>query len=182
MKQGVQWRVGNGSDIRVYGDKWLPRVSSCEVMSPRPFLHLDTRKCELIHSETSCWKEEVIRQIFLPLDVEAILSILLSAWLLSDCLIWAESNNGSFSIQSAYKVAMNLHRSTNAASGSTDSSLHVFWKKLWRLPTPHKVRHFAWRACRDILPTKDNLQHCRVLSENLCDECGTVTESSSHFF
>ena len=48
-------------------------------MSPRPFLHLDTRKCELIHSETSGWKEEVIRQIFLPLDVEAILSILLSA-------------------------------------------------------------------------------------------------------
>lgn len=77
---------------------------------------------------------------------------------------------------------MNLHRSTNAASGSTDSSLHVFWKKLWRLPTPHKVRHFAWRACRDILPTKDNLQQRRVLSENLCDECGTVTESSSHFF
>lgn len=47
--------------------------------SPRLFLHLDTRKCELIHFETSCWKEEVIRQIFLPLDVEVILSIPLSA-------------------------------------------------------------------------------------------------------
>ena len=56
-----------------------------------------------------------------------------------------------------------------------------FGKKLWYLPTPHKVRHFAWRACRGILPTKDNLQQRRVLSENLCDECGTAAESSGHF-
>ena len=116
----------------------MPRVSSYEVISHGLFFHLDTRKCELIYSETNCWKKEVIRQIFLLLDVEAILSIPLSARLSVDRLIWAESNNGSFSVRSAYKVAMNLHRSPNAGSSSTDSSLREIWKKFWHLPTPHK--------------------------------------------
>jgi len=44
------------------------------------------------------------------------------------------------------------------ASSSDDSNLRCFWKKLWQLPTPHKVRHFLWHACKDIVPTKVNLK------------------------
>ena len=79
-------------------------------------------------------------------------------------------------------VAMNLHQTTHTTSASSDSSHQVFWRKLWQLPTPHKVRHFAWKACSNILPTKDNLYLRRVLSENLCEECGNATKSSSHLF
>ena len=110
VKQGVCWRVGNGKDIRIWGDKWLPRGSSFEVISPRLFLHQDTRVSELIHTERKSWKEEVIRQLFLPVDAETILGIPLSIRLPGDRIIWAETNNGYFTIRSAYKVAMKLHR------------------------------------------------------------------------
>lgn len=86
---------------------------------------------KLIHIERKCWKEEVICQIFLPVDVEAILGIPLSIRMPSDCLIWAKTNNGCFIVRNAYKVAMNLHRTDHTTSTSLDSSHRVFWRKLW---------------------------------------------------
>ncbi|KAK9988971.1 hypothetical protein SO802_029210 [Lithocarpus litseifolius] len=126
--------------------------------------------------------KEVIRQLFLPVDVETILGIPLSIRLPGDRIIWAETNNGRFTVRSAYKVAMNLHCPAQIASASSDSSYRGFWRKLWRLPIPHKIRHFAWRACRNILPTKDNLFHRKVLTDCRCDECGEASESSGHLF
>ena len=65
---------------------------------------------ELIHTERNSWKEEVIRQLFLPVDTDTILGIPLSIRLPGDRIIWVETNNGCFTVRSAYKVAMNLHR------------------------------------------------------------------------
>ena len=77
---------------------------------------------------------------------------------------------------------MCLHQSVDVASASSNSQQWSFWKKLWHLPVPHKVRHFAWRACRDILPTKENLCKCRVLQDCICDKCGSSLESLVHLF
>ena len=182
VRQGVRWRVGNGKNIRIWGEKWLPRMSSFEVISPRIFLHQDTRVSELINTERKSWNEEVIRQLFLPVDADTILGIPLSNQLPEDRLIWAESNNGCFTVRSAYRVAMTLHRTAQNASASSDSSQRSFWRKVWRLPILHKVRHFAWRACRNILPTKETLFHRKVIMDSLCDECGEATESTGHLF
>ena len=74
----------------------------------------------------------------------------------NDRQVWAETSNGFFSIRSAYKLTLELE--TNREIGScSDGSNIWFWKKLWSIQIPHKIRHFAWRAARDILPTKENL-------------------------
>ena len=116
------------------------------------------------------------------MDVEAILSIPISAKLPGDRVIWAETSNGGFSVRSAYKVALCLHQTENVASASSNSQQRSFWNKLWHLHVPHKVRHFAWRACHDILPTKENLCKRRILLDSTCEECGSASESSGHLF
>lgn len=68
------------------------------------------------------------------------------------------------------------------ASSLNDNNLRCFWKKLWWLLAPHKVRHFLWRACRDILPMKVILKRRNVLSDDLCEECMLEAETSSHLF
>ena len=98
VEKGIRWRVRNSSDIQVWGDRWLPRASSYEVISPWLFLHPDTKMSEFICQDSCCWKEEIIRQIFLPVDVEEILSIPISSKPLGDRLIWVETNNGGFTI------------------------------------------------------------------------------------
>ena len=87
-----------------------------------------------------------------------------------------------FTVRSAYKLALECSDNFGGASSSDGNHLCCFWKKLWRLPTPHKVRHFLWRACRDILPTKSNLKRRKVLTEDLCDACLLDSETSGHLF
>ena len=56
------------------------------------------------------WNESLVREIFLPCDVEAILSIpLCSSWP-ADKLIRHFSNSGEFSVRSAYNVILNERR------------------------------------------------------------------------
>ena len=44
------------------------------------------------------------------------------------------------------------------------------------------VRHFAWWACKDILPTKENLVRRKVLAEGTCEMRQSGLETSGHLF
>lgn len=57
-----------------------------------------------------------------------------------------------------------------------------FWKILWKLHIPYKVHHFAWRACRDILPAKEILTQRHIIEDGICKECKEEVESSRHMF
>ncbi|KAF3971891.1 hypothetical protein CMV_004548 [Castanea mollissima] len=47
---------------------------------------------------------------------------------------------------------------------------------------PNRVKHFTWKACRNILATKENLWRRKVTQEGLCKECGNTTELATHLF
>ena len=34
IRQGAKWRVGNGEDVKIWGDNWLPSVTSTRVHGP----------------------------------------------------------------------------------------------------------------------------------------------------
>ncbi|XP_075654781.1 uncharacterized protein LOC142624945 [Castanea sativa] len=73
--EGMRWRVGNGANIKIWQDKWLPRVSSHRVLSPRLFLSADMNVADLIDSGTTRWKTEVIDNLFISHEAELIKSI-----------------------------------------------------------------------------------------------------------
>ena len=64
--EGMRWRVGNGANIKIWQDKWLPGVSSHRVLSPRLFLSADMNVADLIDTGTVRWKIEVIDCLFIP--------------------------------------------------------------------------------------------------------------------
>ena len=104
----MRWRIENGVQVNVWGDKWLPSPTTFQVSSPRLFLHTDTWICELINKEEATWKNEVLNALFLPNEAKVIKSIPLSSWFPSNKQIWALNSNGVFSVQSAYYGAL-LH-------------------------------------------------------------------------
>ena len=165
VREGVWWRVGNGRSIRIWGDKWLPSSITYEVASPRHFLHQDTRVSELIDQNAASWKAQVLDALFLPYEIEVIKGIPISSRLPANKLIWAETPNGKFNVKSAYGVAMQLSEQAVQGASSDQGQQRRFWKKIWDLPLPHKIRHFAWRACREILPTKVNLMRQKVVND-----------------
>ncbi|XP_075665545.1 uncharacterized protein LOC142635234 [Castanea sativa] len=54
------------------------------------------------------------------------------------------------------------------------------WRGIWSLKVPNKVKHFTWKACRNILATKENLWRRKVTQDGLCEECGDTMESALH--
>ena len=62
---------------------------------------------------------------------------------------------------------------------SDRTSLRALWKLIWNLNCPNKVKHFMWRACKNILPTKCKLRARGIGVEVSCDLCGGE-ENSGH--
>ena len=154
VRFGMRWEIGNGEQVHVWGDKCLPSPTTFQVSLPRLFLHADTRVCELINKEEATWKNVVLDALFMPHEAEVIKSIPLSSRLPSDRQIWALNSNGMFSVRSAYYGALQLYRPDNIGMCLDDNLNWQFWKHLWKLSVPHKIGHFVWRACCDILQRK----------------------------
>jgi hypothetical protein len=60
------------------------------------------------------------------------------------------------------------------ASSSNSMQMAHSWKKIWKIKGPRAVKMFLWKACSNILPTKEKLFERRITNEPLC---GLATES-----
>ncbi|KAK9987987.1 hypothetical protein SO802_028226 [Lithocarpus litseifolius] len=133
-------------------------------------------------NETGNWRIGLTKELFLPHDAQAILSIPLSIRKPPDRMVWAFTPKGQFTVNSAYKVALSPSQASTSPLGSTSNNQQtsVFWKTLWRLKVPSKFRSFAWRACKNVLPTKSNLHSRKVLDDPTCEACGNSVETIGH--
>jgi hypothetical protein len=60
-----------------------------------------------------------------------------------------------------------------------NSASHL-WRRLWSLKLPRHILLFLWRACNEILPTKNNLYKRKVVTDQLFPMCGSEAESVGH--
>ncbi|KAL0383852.1 UNVERIFIED_CONTAM: putative mitochondrial protein [Sesamum radiatum] len=108
FRAGCRWRIGTGLSVNIWQDPWLPRTPLFRVISPKP------RHCSLVHvselilDDMRIWNAELISALFWPEDRELIVQIPLSFTGTTDLLVWHYSNNGIFSVRSAYHLALSL--------------------------------------------------------------------------
>ena len=126
------------------------------------------------------WKAELIRGCFIEEDAGAILSIPLSLHRPKDRLIWAELPSEKFTVKSAYRLAYEVNRGGGNTDCSNLSMRKNVWKGLWRMNLPQKVKHFAWKAARNILTSKEALRQRHIVVEGGCSLCGNPTENVLH--
>ena len=62
----------------------------------------------------------------------------------------------------------------------TSDSMKSFWKSIWKLKVPGKIKHFLWKACTNSLPTKENLLKRKILQESGCPRCSGSSEFVVH--
>lgn len=89
VRRGMRWQVWDGERIQVWKDKWLPNPSTYKVVTPENLGPGVTWVRDIIDGDRMEWRADLIRQTFMPQDVDAILSIPLSANRARDRLIWA---------------------------------------------------------------------------------------------
>ena len=96
-----------------------------------------------------------------------------------DALYWSLSSNGHYTYKTSYeflKVEETLHPLELA-----EPRVKQLWKGVWVLGTTNKVKNLMWRACRNSLPTKQNLVW-QVLDNLVCDCCQADLETPLHAF
>lgn len=104
LKEGLIWRMGDGKEVKIGNDKWLPTPMTYSIQSPRRMLAEDAKVVELIDPDTKWWNTFLIKEIFKEDKVAIIFQIPLSQYRQQDMVIWRCTTSGEFTVQSAYHM------------------------------------------------------------------------------
>ena len=73
IKRGLRWIVGNGESIDVSTNGWIPRSSTFRIVSPCLTNLSNMKVRDLIDADNGCWREALVKEVFLGCDYEVIL-------------------------------------------------------------------------------------------------------------
>ncbi|KAL0434060.1 UNVERIFIED_CONTAM: hypothetical protein Slati_2740300 [Sesamum latifolium] len=156
------WRVGNGEDISIWKDKWIPREPDFTPIRLPQQTSFDLKVQSLIDPTRKEWRTDLVHAMFHPLDTKVVLSIPLGHNCSKDRLIWHFNSKGVFTVKSSHQ-----HRMTD-------------WNFIWKHSVPNKVKVFGGKACRNALVTLTNLVRRCVEVANPCSFCSQQIEDLQH--
>lgn len=123
------------------------------------------------------WNEYVVRNSFIPIEAESILNIPLNRRGCTVKRIWLGNSKGIYTVNAGYFLkAKGFH----PPQFHSAHSLQGWWKLLWKLCIPPKVRIFLWRATSNFIHTASNLLSKQVTSSGYCPLCHYFEASISH--
>nr|POE98911.1 putative ribonuclease h protein [Quercus suber] len=201
QRSDVHWIVSRDKNTSYFHNRAsqrFPRNSILELKDPQgrlysgneevsgmivdsPILHLTPESTldSLIDPATGWWNINLIDWCFHPPDAKLIKSLPLSSIPQLDTLVWSFEKLGNYSVKSGYKLLCELHN-LDINRPQVSESQKGFWKSIWKLKVPGKIKQFLWRACTNSLPTKDNLLKRKILHESACPRCTGEPESVVH--
>ena len=114
--------MGDGNTIKIENHRWLPRDPCFRKGGARPQMVK-----ELVDEDTKQWDRDKITYWFEPHICNDILRIPLTNMHAQDVLTWKENKSMSFSVETAYKVALKLQYPSTG-----DHSLAHSDDRIWR--------------------------------------------------
>lgn len=66
------------------------------------------------------------------------------------------------------------------ASSSSSGDCINFWKLIWQIPTPPKIRMFMWRICNNAIATFSNPFNRKCAQSPACQICFQEAETTEH--
>ncbi|XP_074348244.1 uncharacterized protein LOC141687007 [Apium graveolens] len=89
-----------------------------------------------------------------------------------DSWFWKHEKLGQYTVKSDYASIRDAKEQESLVETS-------WWKKMWNLKMPLKVKHIIWRVARNVMPTKDQLILKRVPVIERCPMCDIENETVS---
>lgn len=145
IRRGLCWRVGNGKSISVISDPWIPGIAGFR--SNHSAISNHSTKVDTLINTNGMWNESLIRFLFIPVEAESIMDITLNRRGCSDSRIWTGSTNGIYSVKASYFLEA---KGFDPPQFQSSHSLQAWWKLLWKLCIPPKVKVFMWRASKTL--------------------------------
>ena len=183
FKRGHIWRVGDGTQINIWDDPWIPSSPTRKIMTRRGNT-VYTKVSELFDPITDSWDEELLRRIFWSTDVERILHIPLARTMMGDFMSWHFTKTGTFSVRSCYYVEWEHQHGSKLRRTSafgTSSNLPI-WRTVWGLKVPAKIKIHYWRSLLGAIPCNGILANRHMQPSSQCQLCQVECESLRHAF
>jgi hypothetical protein len=178
LKEGLVWRVGDGRSINIWRDKWLPKPPYV-IRSAVRYLEGDAKVCDLLDMDTNWWRVNMVHEIFNVEEATDICSMAVCPNRNMDRLAWACTANGEHTVKSAYYLAKTRFVEEEGSS-SNQQEIKAEWNDIWAIKGSRVVKFFLWKACRDILPTKERLFRKHITEDLLCPICKLYPETIDH--
>ncbi|XP_056688734.1 uncharacterized protein [Spinacia oleracea] len=178
LLDGMKWRVGNGSSIRVWDDSWLPSEGNTYVPTPGIDSNPDMQVYELINFDEGGWDVAKVEATFNGDDCRAMLDIPISNFWPQDRRYWWSASDGVYTVRTGYWLGrLGQTRAWEMYYGEREREL---WRVVWQLGEPPKLCHFIWRACKGSLGVMDVLCKRHIRDNSQCPVCGAMEETLMH--
>jgi len=178
LSHGLKYLVGNGHNIKVLKDNWLPLNPSRPANGPGASVYPNLKVSDLITDGN--WNEERLAQLINPEDVPYIRTIRPSITGVEDAMSWLFTKNGNYSVKLGYYLIRQLSPPQHDISPLNLASATNFFTNIWKQNAPPKIKNFWWRAVHNALPTADNLKKRKVTIDDTCQSCGEAPEDVNH--
>ncbi|MBA0575279.1 hypothetical protein Golob_024933, partial [Gossypium lobatum] len=86
--------------------------------------------------------------------------------------------SGEYTVRSGYRLLQG-NRDLNE---NTVECYNLFYKKLWKLELPKKVKIIVWRIFKNLIPNLHNLYNRRLVGSAICPKCARGVENLEHGF
>ena len=64
--------------------------------------------------------------------------------------------------------------------GSCSMSSSMVWERISKLHIRNKIKAFGWRACHNILPTREKLRSRQIIDDDSCPICHSFPKTAIH--
>ncbi|CAL1389303.1 unnamed protein product [Linum trigynum] len=153
VKEGIRWRVGNGSDINIWSDCWVAGAEGADyrVTTPKPISGGLTRVIDLIDHEKREWCANMLQNNFNMEDRTKILAIPIPRQPAKDILVWSAERKGCYTVKSAYRQLIKKKATVDIQGDTTvgeeeeagDENAEAYdpmdWARLWKLTILPKI-------------------------------------------
>ena len=89
-----------------------------------------------------------------------------------DRVAWKGTNNGSFSVKSAYRLLTSVV--------SPRQNMERFYQRIWTVVAPERVRCFLWLAGQQVIMTNCERYRRHLGATNTCEVCKGAPETVLH--
>ena len=128
---GVQWRIGDGSSVKIFKYSWLPGAHSGRILSPVSVLSEEATVDQLIGNDSQWWNTNLVDSIFIPSKAQLVKSIPVCHSAQKDFLFWPPWT-GMYQVRTSYHLLYDL-QDNEVASSSNTAGQKMFWNSLWKL-------------------------------------------------
>ena len=185
LLNGLWKRIGDGSTVEIWKDKWITGSSNGKPASAKPANCKMQKVSDLIMEGK--WDKLKLQRVFNQEEAKLIANIPLSIFRRKDRMFWKDSKSGSYTVKSGYARAKQERQSEGRREEAGEETSweirkHTIWKNLWKLNVKAKLKHFMWKVLQNCLPVKEVIHKRTGKGDPICEGCGEATETVEHLF